>query len=177
MLDINNSILLIIDIQEKLVKAAYNGEDIVKNTSKISKACEILSIPTIITEQYPKGLGSTIESIKNNNSVIIEKTTFSALKEPKFAQELKNFGRKQVILCGIEAHICVLQTAIELLKAGYEVYILQDCVSSRHSKELNIGIELLKQHGIKVTCTEIVIFQWLKSSKHPNFKEIQKLII
>lgn len=177
MLDTNNSILVIIDIQEKLVKAASNGEKTIINTSKISQAAQILSIPVIITEQYPKGLGATVESITGSDAFIIEKSSFSAFKEPEFEQKIKSLNRKQVILCGIETHICVLQTAIDLYKNGYEVYVLKDCVSSRSEEEQNSGLELLKQYGIKVITVEIALFQWLKSSKHPQFKDIQKLII
>ena len=131
MLDTNNSILVIIDIQEKLVKAASNGEKTIINNSKIPQAAQILSIPVIITEQYPKGLGATVESITGSDAFIMEKSSFSAFKEPEFEQKIKSLNRKQVILCGIEAHICVLQTAIDLYKNGYEVYVLKDCVSSR----------------------------------------------
>jgi nicotinamidase-related amidase len=177
MLDTNNSILVIIDIQEKLVKAASNGEKTIINTSKISQAAQILSIPVIITEQYPKGLGATVESITGSDAFIMEKSSFSAFKEPEFEQKIKSLNRKQVILCGIETHICVLQTAIDLYKNGYEVYVLKDCVSSRSEEEQNSGLELLKQYGIKVITVEIALFQWLKSSKHPQFKDIQKLII
>jgi isochorismate hydrolase len=105
MLDTNNSILVIIDIQEKLVKAASNGEKTIINTSKISQAAQILSIPVIITEQYPKGLGATVESITGSDAFIIEKSSFSAFKEPEFEQKIKSLNRKQVILCGIETHI------------------------------------------------------------------------
>lgn len=177
MLDTNNSILVIIDIQEKLVKAASNGEKTIINTSKISQAAQILSIPVIITEQYPKGLGATVESITGSDAFIMEKSSFSAFKEPEFEQKINSLNRKQVILCGIEAHICVLQTAIDLYKNGYEVYVLKDCVSSRSEEEQNSGLELLKQYGIKVITVEIALFQWLKTSKHPQFKDIQKLII
>lgn len=177
MLDTNNSILVIIDIQEKLVKAASNGEKTIINTSKISQAAQILSIPVIITEQYPKGLGATVESITGSDAFIMEKSSFSAFKEPEFEQKINSLNRKQVILCGIETHICVLQTAIDLCKNGYEVYVLKDCVSSRSEEEQNSGLELLKQYGIKVITVEIALFQWLKSSKHPQFKDIQKLII
>lgn len=177
MLDANNSILVIIDIQEKLVNAAYNGGKTVTNISIISKAVQMLSIPTLITEQYPKGLGATVENIKNNEAFIIEKTSFSAFNEPKFRQKIESLNCRQVILCGIETHICVLQTAIDLFKNGYEVYVLKDCVSSRSEEEQNSGLELLKQYGIKVITVETALFQWLKSSEHPLFKDIQKLII
>lgn len=177
MLDSANSVLVIIDIQEKLVNAALNGENTITNAAKISKAAEILNIQTIITEQYPKGLGQTIECIKNNNAKIIEKTSFSAYQEKEFKQAIDSLNKKQIILCGIEGHICVLQTAIELKQQGYEVFVLKDCTSSRNEFELNAGFDVMQQQGINTTCVEITLFQWLRTSKHPHFKEIQKLII
>ncbi len=177
MLDSSNSVLVIIDIQEKLVNAALNGEKTVTNAAKISRAAEILNIPTIITEQYPKGLGQTIECVKNNNANIIEKTSFSAFQEEEFKQIINSINKKQIILCGIEGHICVLQTALDLKQQGYEVFVLKDCTSSRKDFELNTGLNVMHQYGINITCVEIALFQWLKTSKHPHFKEIQKLII
>ena len=179
MLDQHNSVLVIVDIQEKLVKASYEGNIIVKQAEKIAKAANILSIPTIITEQYPKGLGSTMECIRNaasNEVFYTEKSFFSAMREVKFKTTLDKFSKKQIILCGIETHICVLQTAIELMQMGFDVHILKDCCGSRSIDEKNAGIELLKQYGAKISSVEIVIFEWLKSSNHPNFKEIQSLI-
>ena len=178
MLNSEDSILVIIDIQDKLVKAAYHGDNLVKNAAKAAKAAQIMNIPVIITEQYPKGLGKTVnelsESIKNYTP--IEKTYFSAMREDKFRDILKNYKKKQILLCGIETHICVLQTASDLISKGYEVYILEDASSSRNIYEHNTGIELLKQYGAKITCTEIALFEWLKTSQNPNFKEIQALI-
>ena len=179
MLEQHNSILTVIDMQEKLIKASYESDIIAEKAKKITKAASILSIPTIITEQYPKGLGQTHEEIKravSNKAVYLEKTSFSAVREESFQSIIKQLPQKQIILCGIETHICVLQTAIELMQKGYEVYILKDCCSSRTQEEKDIGLELLKQYGIKIVSVEIVIFEWLKSSKHTNFKEIQSLI-
>lgn len=182
MLNIENCSLVIIDIQEKLVLASKYGADVVTNASKLSKAATILSIPTIITEQYPKGLGSTVHNIKESldiNAKFIEKAAFSAYNESEFCSkinELKNLGRNQVILYGIETHICVLQTAFDLINAGFEVYIIKDACASRNKLEYKTGLELLKQYGAKISCTEIALFELLKTSKHPNFKEIQALI-
>lgn len=182
MLNIEDSVLVIIDIQEKLVLASKYGAEVAQNMAKLSKTANILGIPTIITEQYPQGLGSTLIQIKETLSpetFITEKTSFSAMKEPAFAQkiqELKALGKKQIILGGIETHICVLQTASDLIKEGFEVYIAKDACASRNKKEYKTGLELLKQYGAKITCIEIALFEWLKSAKHPNFKEIQTFI-
>lgn len=179
MLNIETSALIVIDIQEKLVNAANNGEKAAENVAKIVKAANLLNIPTIITEQYPKGLGNTIQAIreaKGENSTTIEKTAFSALLEPEFAEEIQPINRKQIVIGGIETHICVLQTAIDFISEGYKVYIIKDACASRNTEEYETGLELLKQHGAKIICTEIVLFEWLKTSKHPKFKEIQALI-
>ncbi len=182
MLQIENSALLIIDIQEKLVLASKYGHEVAINMSKLAKAADILSVPAIVTEQYPTGLGNTVEVIKNSlplKTFITEKTAFSAMSEPKFAEKikmLKEFGKTQIIIGGIETHICVLQTAYDLLNEGFEVYIIKDACASRNKKEYKTGLELLKQCGAKISCVEIALFEWLKTAKHPKFKEIQQLI-
>lgn len=179
MLNTEDSLLVIIDIQEKLVNAVPDGKEIVSNFEKIAHCADILNIPTIVTEQYPKGLGQTVKDLKDSISegtFTVEKTYFSAMRENDFKNGISSLGRKQIILGGIETHICVLQTAYDLIKEGYEVYILKDCTSSRNPSDNETGIELLKQYGAKVTRSEIAIFEWLKSSKNPHFKEIQTLI-
>lgn len=182
MLNIENSALVIIDIQERLVQASKYGIETAVNMAKIAKAAAILEVPTIITEQYPKGLGSTVaelQSVLAENSLKIEKAAFSALLEDEFAQkvkELKDAGINQIIIGGIETHICVLQTAADLIKEGFEVYVLKDACASRNKNEYKTGLELLKQYGTKITCVEIALFEWLKTSKHPKFKEVQTLI-
>lgn len=176
MLNIDDCALIIIDMQDKLVNAAFSGDEAANNASKLSQAANILNIPTIITEQYPKGLGNTVKGITTTNSIILEKNNFSALRELKFAKKLKELSPKQIILCGIETHICVLQTAADLISKGYDVHVVNDACSSRKEHEYNTGIDLIKQYGGKITCTEIVLFELLKTSKHPYFKPIQMLI-
>lgn len=182
MLNIENSVLVIIDIQDRLVLASKYGTEAAENMTKLAKAANILSIPTVITEQYPKGLGNTVPMLKvaiSPNAFVTEKSAFSAMMEPEFAQkirELKNEGRNQILIGGIETHICVLQTASDLIKEGFEVYIAKDTCASRKKDEYKAGIELLKQYGAKITCVEIALFEWLKTSRHQNFKEVQALI-
>lgn len=177
MLDIENSVIVIIDIQEKLVNAVGEFSP-VGNATKLAKAASILNIPVIVTEQYPQGLGATVSDVKKNleKCITLEKTSFSALRTPSFAEELSKTAKKQVVICGIEAHICVYQTICDLLEQDYEVYFVKDASASRNKHEFKTGVDLIKQNGAKVTCTEVVLFEWLKTSKHPNFKEIQALI-
>lgn len=178
MLNIEDSLVLIIDVQEKLVSAVSENE-IVSKVSKLAEATNLLNIPVIVTEQYPKGLGNSVTQLSSRfggNAKIFEKTYFNALSEECILQYLDTLGKKQVVLCGIETHICVYQTASALLEMGYEVYVLKDACASRNTFEYESGIELMRDSGAKISCLEIVLFEWLKGAKNPKFKEIQALI-
>lgn len=164
-----------IDMQERLV-AGTSAEKEVTQAEKIIKAAEILDIPVIVSEQYPKGLGQTIANLKNEKQKYVEKTSFSLLKEEGFIDILKSYNKKQIVLFGIETHICVYQTAMDLLENGFEVILVKDACKSRKNDEYNTGIDLMRQNGVQISCVEIVLFELLKSSKHPNFKEVQQLI-
>ena len=178
MLEENESILLIIDVQEKLVKAT-NSEIAAQTAAKLAKAATILDIPTIVTEQYPKGLGDTVSDVKKNLTSSVkkfEKTSFNAISENEIFDCIKLFNKKQVVLCGIETHICVYQSAIALFDAGFEVYLAKDACASRKNIEFQAGIERMQSEGVKISTLEIILFEWLKSAKHPHFKEIQNII-
>lgn len=178
MLNKEDSLLLIIDVQEKLV-AALDKDVVVRRTAALVQSAKILEIPTILTEQYPKGLGPTVEQIKMNlnpNSVVYEKTAFSALRQEGFLEKLKSFNKKHIIVGGIETHVCVHQTVADLLNEGYEVYVVKDACASRNKYEFKQGIECMQENGAKISCLEIVLFEWLKDAKHPCFKEVQSLI-
>ncbi len=173
MLNINDTTIICIDIQEKLVNMLSNSDEIVLKCEKIMKAANILDVDTIITEQYPKGLGSTLESIKTITSFkTIEKTTFSALQTPEFNFELK----KNIVIFGIETHICVYQTVLDLIQKGHNVYVVADCCASRSELNYKTALNLMEKFGANITTLEIVLFEFLKSSKHPCFKEVQALI-
>ena len=177
MFNTNDSTIVAIDIQEKLVNMFSHRESIVENCTKLLKSAKILNIDTILTEQYPKGLGATIEDIKKiKDFKTIEKTTFSALATPEFKEEFNKTKNKNIILFGIETHICVLQTALDLLNRDCNVYIVTDCCASRSEYNKTVALDLMKQFGCKIITLEIALFEFLKSSKHPSFKEIQGLI-
>ncbi len=178
MLDKNESLLLIIDLQEKLVKA-LNKDIVVNRTSTLTKAARIFNIPIVATQQYSKGLGSIVEPIKQNfdlNTQIIEKSSFSAVKEPGFMEVIKSFNKKQIVIGGIETHICVYQTVSDLINEGFDVYVVKDACASRNKYEFKIGIDLMQASSAKISCVETVLFEWLKTAKSPHFKEIQALI-
>lgn len=182
MLNVEDSVLVVIDIQDRLVLASKYGVDVAEVMAKAAKAASLLDIPTIVTEQYPKGLGHTVPQVQESiseNAFVTEKAAFSAMLEPEFSQkikELKELGKKQIVIGGIETHICVLQTAHDLMKEGFEVYVLKDACASRNKAEYKTGLELLKQYDAKISCLEITLFEWLKTSKNSKFKEVQALI-
>ena len=173
----DNYLVLVIDVQDKLV-ASLEKDKIVDEVTKIVKAAKILDIPVLFTEQYPKGLGSTVESITKSETdgEFFEKTSFDATLEPGFLKKIKSYKKKKIFIMGIETHICVYQTAIALIKKGFEVYAVKDACASRKKYEFKQGIEAMRDNGVKISCVEMVLFEWLKSSKHPKFKEIQALI-
>ena len=178
-LNTEDSLLVIIDIQEKLLNAAYNRTEIQNKAGILAKTAKILDIPCLITEQYPKGLGNTISEILNNvsqNMTGFEKIQFNALNEQGILSAIEKSNRKQIILAGIETHICVRQTAFALVQKGFDVTVVKDCCGSRSEIEHLAGLDIMKQEGCFIKTTEMVLFELLKSAKHPNFKEIQSMI-
>lgn len=173
------SMLLIIDIQEKLLHAIFNRLTVQPKSEILAKTAKILNIPAIITEQYPKGLGETVKELKDalpEDVKILEKDYFSALNNKEIAEAIQETKRKQVLVVGIETHICVNQTVADLIKSGYEVFVVTDACGSRAESEYKAGLERMRANGAQLITTEIALFEWLKSSKHQNFKEIQSLI-
>lgn len=173
-----NSLLLVIDVQEKLVNA-LDKNIIVKRVSNLVKSARLLEIPVVVTEQYPKGLGATVQEVSSEfpeGTPVFEKTSFNALDEEGVLEKIKSYNKKQIVICGIETHICVHQTAAALLREGFEVYVVKDACASRSKYEFKQGIELMAANNAKISCVEIVLFEWLKTAKNPHFKEIQALI-
>lgn len=143
------------------------------------QAANTLTIPTILTEQYPKGLGSTVEGVSDHFSSetpLIEKTCFACSGSSAFCQAIANNQRKQVILAGMESHICVLQTALELRNDGYHVYVVEDAVCSRYELNHHNAISRMRQMGITIINTESVLFEWLRDARHEHFKALSALI-
>lgn len=176
-IDSKNAVFVIVDVQEKLVKM-LTDDNVKKNSVILAKTSNILNIPIIITEQYPKGLGSTIEEIKEsvNNCNYIEKSSFSALNEKLMKDKLFDLNKKQIIIFGIETHICVLQTVFDLLNNSYEVFVVKDACGSKSQENKIMALDRLKNAGAQIVSTEMVLFELLRSSKHPKFKEVQTLI-
>ncbi len=177
-LSAENSLVLIIDIQERLV-SVLNKDVVVANAVKVASAAKLLNVPVLLTEQYPKGLGNTVQALREvlpENSEVVEKTYFNALLEEGMKDKIKSYGKKQIVIFGIETHICVYQTASALVEEGYDVYVIKDACASRNKYEFKQGIDAMVANGVKVSCVEIALFDWLKGAKNPKFKEVQALI-
>ena len=169
----DKSSLLIIDVQEKLVSVMPKPHTYSDNIIKLQKAANIFKIPVTISEQYPTGLGKTIDEIKTHKyKTIIEKTNFSIIGEGFFFEE------QHIIICGIESHVCVLQTATDLAESDKKkVYIVQDAISSRYEKDyLSALSRLNKYSNIEIVSCEMVVFEWLRKSRTEEFKAISQLI-
>jgi hypothetical protein len=173
-----NTIGIFIDIQEKLFPHMQERSMLEQNLVKLNTGLRILEIPIVVTEQYSKGLGFTISPLKLalEEFSAIEKTAFSCCDEPQFINTLSASGKKNVIVCGIETHVCVLQTTIDLLQAGYQAIVLEDCVSSRKLSDKNIAIERMRQEGAIISSMESVLFELTRTSGTESFKAISRLV-
>jgi nicotinamidase-related amidase len=173
-----DAILVIIDIQEKLFRVIHDKETLSANTVKLIKGIRLLDIPVILTEQNPAGLGPTLSEISSLLPEIepITKFDFSCCKEETFLRKLEELKRNQIILCGIETHICVYQTALDLADMGYEVQVAVDCVSSRTTTNHDTALTRMGLEGIMPASTEMILFEILGTAKHDKFKEISAVI-
>ena len=170
--------LLIIDIQERIIKVINENETVVENTIKLITGFKVLGVPIYYTEQYPKGLGPTVESIQNelDNTEAIQKLTFSCFGAGNLFEELKSKNITQVVVCGIESHVCVQQTVLDLLANGFQVNLAADAVSSRRVKDYEIALTRMRQHGVEVTTTEAILFELLNVCGTDVFKQISKIV-
>jgi isochorismate hydrolase len=174
------AVLAVVDVQDVLMKKMNQGvaENVIRNIRTLLTFAKKMAIPVLITEQYPKGLGPTVSEIKMQlgPTLPIEKVSFSCCGVETFKQKINQTGRKQVILTGIETHVCVLQTADDLSQTGYEVHAVADAVCSRRKLDWEIGLRWMEKKGAMITTTEIIAFQLLKEAGTEEFKELSKLL-
>ena len=174
----DKSRLIIIDVQDKLVSVMPKPHKFIDNIIKLQKAANTLAIPIVCSEQYPKGLGRTVKKIKENiksRYCLREKVTFSLSNKDNPEQNLPEAAH--CIITGVEAHVCVLQTAVEVADDKRNVYVVQDAVSSRYENDYLMALSRLDKHpNIQIVSCEMVLFEWLRSSDHPDFKAISQLI-
>ena len=170
--------LLVIDIQERILPVINNYQRVVDNTLKLIKGFKTLDLPIFYTEQYPKGLGPTVQSIVNELRDIkpFDKMSFSCSGAGNLFDELKSKNILQVVVCGIEAHVCVQQTVLDLIENGFQVSLAADAVSSRKDIDYSVAINRMRHHGVEVSTTESILFELLKICGTPQFKEISKIV-
>lgn len=181
----DNSQLLLIDIQGRLVAAMPEkvSERVIKNAAILAQAALLLEVPVIVSRQYPKGLGDTDETLlgvlaqgKPQDVTQFDKTAFSCCGEACFAQALGSSQRRQIILAGMESHVCVLQTAMDLHAQGYQVFVAEDAICSRNKHHHRNALARLAQNGISICNSESVLFEWLRNADHLQFKAVSALI-
>jgi len=172
----DKSCLLIVDIQEKLAPAVSQSETIIDNTRWLTEIALKTDVPVLASEHYPQGIGYTLPEIRTliPESGLMEKTFFSCMSEPSCNEKINALRPNQVIIAGMEAHVCVLQTAIQLKQQAREVYVVADCISSRSPDDKALALERMRQCGIFIVSKEMVAFEWLQKAGTDLFRDISK---
>jgi len=170
--------LLIIDIQERILPVINNHQLVVDNTLKLIKGFKVLSLPIYFTEQYPKGLGPTTKPILDElgNIKPFDKMSFSCSGAGELFEELNKKNLSQIVVCGIEAHVCVQQTVLDLIENGFQVNLAADAVSSRKEMDYKTALKRMGDHGTEITTTESILFELLNICGTPRFKEVSKIV-
>ena len=173
------TLLAIVDIQQRLIAAIPAAPAALTRSIRLARAARLLDVRTVLTEQYPKGLGPTPPDLASLVSPPHEKTAFSCCGCDTFAAliDAPPHPLHAVVLCGLETHVCITQTALDLLARGLRVFIAADAVASRHAIDHEIGLRRLESAGAVLTTTEAILFEWLRDAAHPHFKAVQKLVL
>lgn len=172
------ALVLLVDMQEKLVPSIWGKERLLRRCRLLLRGLALMGQPVLVSHQYTKGLGETVECLRQElpHYDPMEKMTFSCWAEESIAKAIRDSGRGTVILCGIEAHICVQQTALELLDAGYRVILLADCLSSRREEDLQVALERMQQAGAEVTTCEALLYELMGRAGTEQFKQFSRMI-
>jgi nicotinamidase-related amidase len=179
LIEAENSLLLVVDVQERLLPKVRDAQAVLRNLTILVRAARHLDIPVMATEQYPRGLGHTVEPLSGllPDGCVLEKTWFSAVSDALLGERLSESGRSHILICGTEAHVCVLQTATELQAApGWQVFLAADATSSRTAENHRLALERLARRGVELLSTEMVVFEWLRHSDRPEFRDLLALI-
>jgi hypothetical protein len=173
-----DAIVLGVDFQEHLVPILADKELFIANSARFLKGVGLLGLPILVSEQYPKGLGPTVAPIKEaaGDAHYLSKRSFSCCDEPAIVSALEQSGKKTVVLLGCETHICVMQTAVDLKAAGYDVAVVADCCASRFPQNRDLGLQRMEKEGVIVTGSESLLFELLRDSRAPEFKAVQALV-
>ncbi len=165
--------VLVVDLQEGLIRAISKSNEVVEATRLVLRAAQTLALPVLMTTQYAKGLGPVVLGVMELTAATpLDKTSFSCFGSPEFSAALAALGRKTVLLCGVEAHICVLQTGLDALAAGYTVHLITDATGSRSERNAELGWRRLEQAGAVLSATEMAIYELMQRSGTPAFKSL-----
>lgn len=175
---VEDSMVLIIDFQDRLMPSIEENQEIISRTSILLQGLSLLQVPMMVTRQYPKGLGDTVIALKEVTEAVPvhDKITFSCYGDEKIRQAIKENNKKNIILCGVEAHICVLQTLIDLRADGYQTIFVEDCIGSRKSNDKRVAVMRAVNEGAVVTTSESILFELLQEAGTNTFKRISALI-
>lgn len=170
------SCLLVIDVQEKLIPAIHDGDSVMDSVAWLIKLSREMDVPVRVTEQYPRGLGTTVPQIRSLvlDDELLEKVHFSCMETDTIRRQLAAMGRRQVIMAGTEAHVCVLQSVFQLLEEGYQVFVVDDAVSSRRPRDVELALARMQGAGAQIVSREMIAFEWLKCAGTELFKRISK---
>jgi nicotinamidase-related amidase len=172
----NESAVLVVDVQEKLMPKIVGAESITRNIAFLLDVAKLLNVEIAATEQYPKGLGPTVSALAERLPVRPDKLGFSSCAAPGVTDGFKGKGRSRIVLTGIEAHVCVMNTALDLLAQGFRVYLAADAVGSRYEIDRDVALRRLEQAGVILTTVEMCAFEWMVGSNHPQFKAVSALV-
>ena len=176
LMQLEQSSLLIVDLQERLIPAIDQAESVLRHAAWLIQVAQRLAVPVLASEQYPQGLGPTVASIRKRlpADAFMAKTHFSCLADPVCRQRIEALGRDQIVLVGTEAHVCVLQTALELRAAGRAVYVVADAVSSRQPRDVELALARMQANGVQIVSREMVAFEWLHQADTAQFRAISR---
>lgn len=178
LIEASESVLLIVDVQDRLAPAVAGAEGVIAQCSRLVEAAHRLAIPVVVSEQYPKGLGGTVAPLaeKLQPASVISKTAFASSREGNIEQALAASGRRTIVVCGMEAHVCVLQTALDLLSKGFVSAVVADACGSRNPEHKALALERMRANGVEIVVAEMVLFEWLGCAGTPEFKALSPLI-
>jgi nicotinamidase-related amidase len=185
LLTAEGAVLLLIDLQQRLMPVIHDQETVVARAVRLAEAARLMDVPVIATEQNPGGLGPTVPPLSAYPQKVLAKTAFSAARAPGLAALLpaadteagtEAGARHDIVIVGVEAHVCVMQTVLDLLALGHGVAVVADAVGSRDPGDWAAALNRARQHGAEIVTSEMVLFEWLRDSQHPKFREVQKLL-
>lgn len=177
-LKIENSLLIVVDVQGKLARLIHQSEELIRQVGILIEGCRHLDVPIVWAEQLPEKLGPTVPELaeKLHGLTPLTKSSFGCCEDDRLASEIRERRRWQVLLCGIEAHVCVWQTACSLLRDGFQVHVIADAISSRAAENRQVGIQRMLAAGAQISCVEMALFELMASANHPKFRDVARLL-